>query len=290
MDNFALNISIDRKMSSYRDLWTSKQAETVGDRAKASKKLEQLTATLLLNWRSFAYGAGMAEVIAIGPNNALEHFTTSGGYTAALEIAPRVMQVLAKRVPQIVNVEGLRQDLEQEAIRIGADLIDARDKANESFELSADQAWDEHLNVPAFVMYVWGTMRLVYVGVYNAYDDFVRQCVRVICNLRPDEELTHNDARIKEVLLGKFGKQVWDECWAGPKISEIKEIRHSLSHCCGRPTIKLREWLDQGRFELDVLDDIIQIWPENIHKEYKSLAPCVKKLIDTAIKLPCFAW
>ena len=53
-------------------------------------------------------------------------------------------------------------------------------------------------------------MRLVYVGEYNAYDDFVRQCVRMICNLGPDEEVMHNDERIKDVLHGMFGKQVWD--------------------------------------------------------------------------------
>ena len=201
MDDLDLNIRIDKRMSSYRNLWTSKQAEAVGDRAKASKNLEHLTSILLLNWRAFAYGAGMAEVVALGPKNALEHFTTSGGYTAALEIAPRVMQVLAKRVPHIVNVEGLRQDLEQEAIRIGADLIDARDKANETFELSAEQAWEDQLKVPAFVLYIWGTMRLAYVGVYNAYDDFVRQCVRIICDLEPNEELEQNDKRMRMSLV-----------------------------------------------------------------------------------------
>ena len=82
---------------------------------------------------------------------------------------------------------------------------------------------------------------------------------------------------------------MWDDCWVGPKISEIKEIRNSLSHCCGRPTAKLRKLQDEGRLELDVLDGIIQIWPENIHREYMSLSPCVKKLIDKAKKLPCFA-
>ncbi|MEX2317231.1 MAG: hypothetical protein WD669_08770 [Pirellulales bacterium] len=282
-DQPEFHIEVEPSMEAYRKFWTSAAAEQLWIRSENAPKLLKLVKVLLLNWRAISYGAAMPEQFVLAGKAALDTFRGSGGNTELLDIAPKIVNGLAAMVPDMVNEEGLARRLEQSAIVLGAKFQEQRFQDTDVYPV--DEAWQEHLKKPVFQMYIWSSQRLCYQGVYNAYDDFVKQCIRTILNLRPEDELAPKDPRLGKTFIANFGKASWDKCWMSKEIKEVRMHRHSLTHSSGRITPKMRA----ANINIEDIDDVIQIRPHRIRNLYKLLAPYALEIIDKAVVMPCFA-
>jgi len=276
-------IQVEDRIEEYAHVWTTAAAEQVDLRCGKAEKLRKLVMPFLLHWRAYSYGAGMPEQFILAGKAALDGFRKSGGSTEVLDIATNVMKGLAVAVPDMVNEEGLARKLEQAAIVLGSTLQEQRNLDIDVYPV--DEAWREHLTSSVFQLYIWGSMRLCYQGVYNTYEDFVIQVVRSILQIPPEESFRAEDRRFQETFIEKFGQPLWDECWKGQEIREFKLIRHSLTHASGRLTPKMIK----AGVKIETVHDVIQIMPHRIRELYQFLAPRALKIIDMAAAMPCFA-
>jgi hypothetical protein len=276
-------LQIESEIEQYRHVWPTAAADQLDTRCGKAQKLRKLAMPLLLHWRAYAYGAGMPEQFVLAGKAAVEGFQKSGGVTEVLDIAPKIVNGLAIAVPEMVNEEGLARRLEQAAILLGANFQEQRNKDIEVYPV--DVAWHEHLQSPVFQLYIWSSMRLCYQGVYNAYEDFVIQVIRAILEIPPQEGFRANDPRFKEVFTKDLGPPLWDECWKGKEIRDIKLIRHSLTHASGRMTPNMKE----AGIKIEMVNGVIQILPHRIRELYQLLAPRAMKIIVKAAEMSCFS-
>src|SRR5262245_23849434 len=136
------------------------------------------------------------------------------------------------------------------------------------------------MKVSVFYLGLWGSQRIAYVAIYNAYDNFISHLVRSALNLA---RCRASEDGFKKRLVEAFGEPLKDKCWTDHRLNIARAARHSLSHAGGRVTKELGDL--RPKHDFVVVDDRIQITPDKTRELFRLLTECVYALAEKAVTI-----
>jgi hypothetical protein len=109
---------------------------------------------------------------------------------------------------------------------------------NVGLSYSSDDVWGEYMQAKGFQFGLWGVQRISFVAAYNAYDNFLTQCVALALK-QPTYRRKRGDT-FEAAIEQHFGAEAVKHCWRCDAVAVPREARHALSHYGGRETDELR--------------------------------------------------
>jgi hypothetical protein len=236
---------------------------------------------LVLAWRAIAYTASMP-VTAIKAMQAATlgyaKYVSPDG--SIISFAESILAKVSRKIPELVEDRDLRSRLMSE-FAIVADEFRAR-RSTITPEMPIEPLWQEFLEQDAFRLSVWASQRIAYVAFYNAYESFLVNCAKRALGVT---QLRVSEKPFLSALRNAFGSDLSGVCWTNHEIHISREVRHSLSHAGGRETEKLKK----QKHGIKLVDDVLQIFPDDNHNLLRRLRAGIDALISAAVAHPRFA-
>jgi hypothetical protein len=234
----------------------------------------------MVDWRAAAYTAAMPvqiiEHMKAFHNKFVNEEVTN---TALLDVTGKIIEKLGTMVDSLSAEPGTVRKLRAAIIDIGAEFQRARNSITIEFPLEA--TWNDYLTNTAYKVSLWGSQRVCYVAIYNAYENFLARCVATAGNLR---RCRTSDRRFRRHFVEAFNEQLLERCWLDAGVEMARLARHALSHAGGRLTCALRG--KEHRFV--VRDEVIQIAPDDTRALFGLLTERAAELAAAAAALPQF--
>jgi hypothetical protein len=279
--NVVMNLWVDDRLEAYKDFLTTAAATEVYNHVSNAPKLLKIVDYLVANWRATAYAAAMPAQFAQVGKVTLEGFMGGDvGDTALLDLAKGMLNKLTEKVPELVDDPALSRKLFHAAVTLGAEFREWREGTKLDFP--AEKTWRELLDSHDFGFYVWWTERSCFQAAYNAYEDFLVQCV---CRANNDPpKCWTTSGRWEGWVVGKLGQDIWDACWQAAPVERLRLMRHSLAHASGRVT----ELMKSKKISAREVDGVMQFGPDDVRDAISVLQPCVLRILHKATAMPCF--
>ncbi len=191
-------------------------------------------------------------------------------------------------MPELVENSSLRARIQAELVTVTAEFRDQAASVKEDYPI--EPIWADFMKDTPFRLSLWGSQRVAYVAFYNAYEAFLVDCLKVgkgASRLRTTDKAGFNDA-----LRTALSKDITGPCWSHHEINIPRLVRHALSHNGGRAT----EDLKKQKHGVELVGDVLQIMPQDIHRMLRRLRKAVEeaiavtkddpKFLDSAAQLP----
>lgn len=279
-DEILRTVYVTTTLDAYRNFFSDDWGERV-DRLTSSKaKLSEIVFDLMMDWRAAAYTASL-------PVSILEHmkayhdgFINTGDLnTNLLRLAQVIPGKLAQELPELNADPSLIRRIQEKLVDIGAQMEEARDKAQ--FEFPLEDTWQSYLKEHVYQLSLWGSQRISFVSIYNSYENFL---VRAVCLARSIDSCRSSDKCFKKYLSESFGDTLREKCWTSTDIHIARLARHALSHAGGRVDDKLAK----QKHGFEIRDGRIQVVPEKTKALFSLLKDCVYSLAEKAVTMPQF--
>ena len=141
-----------------------------------------------------------------------------------------------------------------------------------------------YLNAPEsheFQLAIWGSQRICFGAIYVAYEDFVRECIRLalgIAKYKPRGGIT----TIVADAARFFGQPLADDCLNAPEVWHSRLVRNALAHNGGKETDELK----QVQHGIRVESGLLQIMAPDNRRLFNILKIRAYKLTEKAVLLP----
>jgi hypothetical protein len=245
--------------------------------------LERLLLDLAVSWRSASYTAQMpATAIKAMHAAAIGRAKFVSPDTSIVAYSDAILAKLSRQVPELVENSGLRARIQAALVTVAAEFRDQAAAVKDDYPL--EPIWAEFMNDTAFRISLWSSQRVAYVAFYNAYESFLVDCLKVgkgLSSLRSTDKKAFNDA-----LRTALSKDISGPCWSHHEINIPRLVRHALSHNGGRITTDLKN-IPQ-KHGIEVIDDVLQIMPEDVHRMLRRLRKAVEEIVTATIGDPKF--
>jgi hypothetical protein len=258
------SVVIDRWIESYKGFLEddfTRAAFEASDRS--GRRISHLVFNLLTDWRSISHAIAFP---ALAPN-AIENFHVGMACEGPLDYSllgflEYVLSRLRDRVPSLTNDHALQSELRSEIYRVLSDVRDLQSIRDSS--VSASAIWQQYIQHHPFHLGLHGIMRLAYIGIYGAYEEFVVRCARISTG---NSKLQSTSGRFSAILGNSLGSNLREICWDLEEINQVRRIRNKLIHAGGQA--------DESISDLDntvhIQDGFIHIFPEHITLAYVRL-------------------
>jgi hypothetical protein len=208
------------------------------------------------------------------------------GFLANHELQANFINALAVELPKRMEgkISRMKQREMGQMIReLAADINN--ELANHDCGMSPDSLWQDYLDKAHYewVLAIWGSQRLVFGGLFFAFESFVKDVV-AIAEGNADYKGYPWKALIADTKK-HFGDDVGKDCLEGEFIEITQLARHALAHNSGKETTKLRGVSGHG---LQIVDGILQIQCPDNATLCKAIERRSLLLIQAAAKLPQF--
>ena len=274
-------IYVDTRISAYKNYLTTEKAKSLCDAANTAGVLARFVLDLTLQWRTVSYTASMPALLVESLG------TFSEGYMASvspnggiLQFAEVVLAKLSRRIPALVDDRQLRSQFATELVTLAHEFHSA--KSNVTQNIDHDAIWNDYLKLAPFAMSVWSSQRVAFVTFYNAYESFLVRCVKQVTGVG---KIRTTSKEFKRALRENFSVDIMSPCWTNHDLNIARLVRHSLSHANGCPTNEL----NGQRHNIKLIDDVLQITPDDNHALLGVLSRAVETLISQAARLPQFS-
>lgn len=242
--------------------------------------LEQLLLDLGLSWRSASYTAQMpATSIKAMHAAAVGRASFVSPDSSIIAFSDKILAMLSRRLPEVVENSKTRARIQAELVDITAEVRDRAAAAKDDFPI--EPIWAEFMNDAAFRISLWSSQRIAYVAIYNAYEAFLVECLKVgkgLSRLRTTEPV------FKDALRNALSRDITGPCWSHHEINIPRLIRHALSHNGGRVT----EDLKKHKHGVELVGDMLQIMPQDIQRMLGRLFTAVDEVIAATSHDPKF--
>jgi hypothetical protein len=131
------------------------------------------------------------------------------------------------------------------------------------------------------VLALWKSEVNAYVGLYYAYEDFLRQCM-CIAKVQQDYRITFR--RFGDDLAAEFGIGIRDLCWFDERVNVSRLVRNAILHNGARLTPEL----EPLRRHLNLGGDEIHILAPDTTQLFELLKVRVSAFVQEALKQPRF--
>lgn len=268
-------IFVVRVLNEYRNVFNDDWgAHFLEVTAKASK-LDGLGLDLVMEWRASVYTAAMPPTILDHVKAFYDGFIRARHIdTTLVKLAEAIPARLLRRLPELSGDPELVRKLQREIVQLGSDVHEAN-KQHEEFDI--EKAWNEYLTHHVFQLSLWGSQRICYLAIYNSYENFVLQCVKLRI---PGEKCRVTTTDFKSQLSRAFGDDMLQQCWTHEAVNIARVARHSLSHAGGRVTDDLEKLKKKHGFV--VVDDRIQVTPADMKSLLSTLKHAAMELANRA--------
>lgn len=266
---------VDKRQDSYGTFFSDNFGHVAFAASDEAPSLAVPIFDLIADWRSASYVAALPASIP----NAIKQFHDAfvNAETTATEIlrySDVILTKLSHELPELVNSPELLRILRERLVVLTSEIAEANCSVKQ--ELDGELVWQQYLSAHPFHMGLHGTMRLVYLAVYGAYENFV---VNALSIAHDGKRIRVTDRDFKKDFRAVLG-DIIDDAWFAKDIRVARLIRHALLHAGGRVTDDLRNC----DIPLVVHEDILNVFPEHISELYNTLkAPAL-----TIMKASCF--
>lgn len=154
----------------------------------------------------------------------------------------------------------------------------ARRKCSSGFDKQL--AWARFRGVKTFSSGLCALQGLCYISVYHGYEDFLQRCVAT--TTKDPDYCARNSEELRKTLNKTFGDGLGDACLADRDVHTARLVRNALAHNGGRTDPKI----DAREHQLIIVDDIIQIKPDDVRGLFELLKDKVTQLITQALDMP----
>ena len=281
-DEIIRRVYVHTTPDSYRNFLSDDCAARIDALTSSAPKLSKLVLDVVLDWRAAAYAVSLPAMLPEQVKGYHDSFVNSGEInTTFLRLAEGICRKLVRRIPELTSDPPLIRRLQAEVVNLGSDLEAA--KSGTEVEMPLDELWEEYIKLPAFYLGLWGSQRIGFVSIYNAYDNFVVEMVKVA--LSPPR-CRSSDSGFNNLFASAFGEPLKAKCWTDGRLNIARAARHALSHAGGRVTKELADLRPKHDFVLE--EGRIQITPDKTKELYGLLKDCVYALSEEAVTMPEF--
>lgn len=273
-------IYVDDRISSYENFFENDWANEMNNIAMGSKKLGNALLDLFVDWR------GASNVTHL-PRQLIEHIKSfHDGFVNSqrpssdlLNLSVALTQRLGRDFPELNSLDpALQRRIQERIVKIGYEI-----QASAQYTpivLPLEEIWRHYIGNQSYALTIWSSQRIVYIEVYNAYESFLAQCMRIALRMN-SYRIENGFAREFESI---FGPALLSNCWSRNEVFTIKQARHCLSHSGG----KINDKLLKAKHNFKVVDKILQITPNDTKAAYHILKECVKAVLQQATEKPEF--
>ncbi|WP_457767147.1 hypothetical protein [Cyanobium sp. ULC065] len=217
------SVVVDQRIESYQGFLEddfTRAAFEASDRAES--RISHLILNLLTDWRSISYAVAFP---ALAPN-AIENFHVGMASEGPLDYSllgflEYVLSRLRDRVPSLTNDHALQSELRSELFRVLGDVRGLQSIRDSS--VSASAIWQQYIQHHPFHLGLHGIMRLAYIGIYGAYEEFVVRCARISTG---NPNLQSTNRNFTAVLGDSFGSNLRWSGFSGQGPSLTSEAGH----------------------------------------------------------------
>lgn len=142
------------------------------------------------------------------------------------------------------------------------------------------EAWSTFISNVDFASGLWGLQRICYVSVYHGYEDFLQRCVATAT--KDPDYCARRSEQLRKTLNKTFGNALGDACLADKDVHTARLVRNALVHNGGRTD----PIIDARKHQLRIVDNIIQIGPDDVRGLFELLKDKVTQLIKQALDMP----
>ncbi len=166
-------IMVDRRQSSYGPFFT----DDFGRRAFAAADNAPLIAEhifdLVSDWRSASYVGALPASIPTSIKRFHDTFVVSGeSASGILRFSDVILAKLSSEIPELVSEPSLQRKIHERLVALTSEISEAGSSTRPT--LDGDSIWQNYLALLPFHWGLHGTMRLVYLAVYGAYEKLHR--------------------------------------------------------------------------------------------------------------------
>jgi len=276
-----IHIRVCPDIKAYQDYLPDDWSEAIVKKLPVGSVLERLVLDLALSWRGASYTAQMpATSIKAMHAAALGRGKVVSPDSSIVSYSDGILAKLSLQVPDLVDDRALRARIQAALVTVSADFRDRAAAVKDDFPI--EPMWTEFLNDPPFQLSLWGSQRVAYVAFYNAYEAFLIDCLKFgtgLLRLRTTDKPEFNDA-----LRKALGEDVSSPCWSHHEINIARLVRHAFSHNGGRLTDDLKK----QKHCIEVIEDDLQIMPQDIHRMLNRLRAAVAEATAVMLKNPKF--
>lgn len=279
-EEFSREVRIETSLDAYRNFFSDDWAKRIESLTARAAKIYAIVFDLVMEWRAAAYTASL-------PISILEHmkgyhdgFVNTGHLnTNLLRLAEVLPAMLARELPELTVDPSSIPLLQKKLIEIGANFEDARSQTQIEFPM--DETWDSYLQNDVYRLSLWGSQRICFVSIYNLYENYLVQSVRIANCL---SSCRSSGPNFKGQLVASFGAPLRDKCWTSNKMNLARLARHALTHAGGRVT----DDLAKHEHGFVVSDGRIQVMPANTKDLFTLLKECAYAVAEKAVTMPEF--
>lgn len=280
-DEIIRKVYVHTKPESYRNFLSDDWGERVHALALPASKLSELVFDVVLDWRAVAYAVSLPAMLPEQVKGYHDSFVNNGEVnTSLLRLADGICSKLEQRIPELTSDPVLIRRLRAEVVDFGSEMSK---RSGFEIELPLDELWEDYIKLPAFFLGLWGSQRIGYVSIYNAYDNFVVEMVSVAMSRT---QCRSSDRDFSGLFAQAFGESLKEKCWTSGKLNVARAARHALSHAGGRVTKQLADLRPGHDFIIE--NERIQITPDKTKQLYELLKECVYLLAEKAVTMPQF--
>lgn len=257
------SVIIDRRIESYKGFLEDEFTKTAFEASdRSGRRISHLVFNLLTDWRSISYASAFP---ALTPN-AIENFHVGMAVEGPLDYSllgflEFVLSRLQDRVPSLTNDHALQSELRTELYRVVSDVQSLKSIRDSS--VSASAIWRQYIQHHPFHLGLHGIMRLAYIGIYGAYEEFVVRCARIATGI-PKLQSTRG---FSATLGNSLGSSMREICWDSEEISKVRRVRNKLIHAGGQADESTHDLEDIAHIQ----DGFIHIFPEHLTQAYTRL-------------------
>jgi hypothetical protein len=280
-----MKFPINERSESYVVLITEKWEIDVRANVETSSVLKETIESLIHTWRATGDMALLPSECLIQGQLAFQNYIrlrpNAVGYVGIIQ---NMIGELYRRLPEIVGDGKLNARLSSALADILTDYdLKTREKLS---EFQPDQMWQDAIQNEPYRRAIWGSQRVAFVSIYNAYEAFLIDSFKAAFKPSSGSLRTEGPQSQFSEYLSRLG--VEKTCWTDTAIDNAKAIRHSLVHAGGKMTILLDKLITKSGRKIEFDDGLLVIKPDHLKSLTLVLQKAVQEFVVAAQKFPEF--
>ena len=266
------HIMLDPKRESYIPFFDDDFPELAFRASDDNTELYEIVFDLVAEWRSLSYASALPATIPAALAAFHDGYTNDvGNQTGILKFADTILKKVALEAPDLTSDPETQKRLHDKLVNIAGEITAINE--NLDIRMNADSVWQAYLSLVPFTLGLSGTLRVVFIAMYSAYENFVVRCLSCANDGQQFKITKHK--KFEEAFRGTFGN-LFDECWGNEDFRPFRLVRNSFVHAGGRVTNQLRD-VD---IPVVVYENRLHVYPEHIRALYSVLKNPALKLIS----------
>ncbi len=255
-------VVVDDRQDQYVPFFVDNFAHEAFAASDTAAKLREPIFDLVFDWRSASYAGAMPAQIPVSIKVFHDAFVNSNfSQNDILQYSEVILKKLSYQLPELVADPNLIRRLRQKIVMLSCEIAETTSSIKQ--EIDAEAIWKQFFDLKPFKLGIHGTMRLVYLAVYGAYENFI---VRALSIAHEGKRVRVNHPEFKKDFRAALGPLI-ETAWFAEDIRVARLVRHALIHAGGRVTKDLQAY----EIPLKVSDGYLNIFPEHISQLYNLL-------------------